>query len=232
MVRNRSRSSRKQSKKRRPAGSNIYRDWERWHRAVRRVVEQTGSPTLALVELIPKLRSGEIGSLVRTIDLRSQEFQDRSLPATFWKEVRVRPSDDGGLEIHWRQWLGEKRSADAIPDWWPAGEPPHFFSCFFFLKRADLDRHWPASSEPDQVGHHKNDRRKSGPAPKYNWPLVMAAELIKRIHEAHGELPENDSELAQSLLEVCAKLWDGWEPSESEMRKLISQLLGRARNSS
>ena len=66
---------------------------------------------------------------------------------------------------------------------------------------------------------------------KHTWPMIVAAELIKRIHKGGGRIPINDQRLARELAEFLREQFDDWEPSNTELRNRIRQLLGPARNS-
>jgi hypothetical protein len=80
---------------------------------------------------------------------------------------------------------------------------------------------------PEPVDKTATARRKPGKMPRYNWPLEVAAELIRRLVPSN-KIPMNDAELARAMLEFCGNEFD-WEPPDSEMRATIARLLRRAR---
>ena len=61
-------------------------------------------------------------------------------------------------------------------------------------------------------------RRQPGQTPKHDWPLVVAAEVIRRLGREEGTLPpSNDPTLQETI---------GYEPDDSDMRKLLKFLRG------
>ena len=65
-----------------------------------------------------------------------------------------------------------------------------------------------------------------GDAPGYDWPTVVAAELIRLVREEG--IPNNDSKVADRLSQVCQDRFH-WEPADSEIRQLVADLLRSVR---
>ena len=170
--------------------STFHNKWERWPDACKRVFEFVRAWELVRVELTPRLRSNQIRSLVRAVDLRTDKPRDRELPANFWREVTIRAGDE--LEIGWRRWLSNKRVKNAIPTWWPSADL-HRSVHYFFLRRRDVDKYLSAFGKQGAPGQAKNERRRPGPEPMHNWPIEVASELLRRI-TPREKLPKNELE--------------------------------------
>ena len=119
------------------------RDWLRWRDACQRIYDHFGAWELVLIELAPKLKSDQIQSFIRIVDLRNSKHHDHKLSRKFWKEIEIWAG--AGLELNWPKWIAKKRSENSAPDWWPPNDA--LFSRFVFLKPDDVDRHWPIVGE-------------------------------------------------------------------------------------
>ena len=84
---------------------------------------------------------------------------------------------------------------------------------------ANVNALWSTATDRDVA---KPARRKPGRSPKHNWPTVVAAELIRLVHEEG--IPNNDSKVADRLSQVCQDRFQ-WQPADSEIRKLVADLL-------
>jgi hypothetical protein len=201
----------------------FYTNWLPWYDACQRAFACTSALAPAFAEMARLLKAREIQSAVSTTDPRTRKTQIVGVPPEFWNEIGMQSAQQ--LQTRVAKWVKKKRVEATLPNWWPEGS-----FHYFYPNRNDVDRHWPAMGEAGTVNVVNTDRRKPGPKPRHDWPLEMAAELIMRISKNGGHLPKNDQRLAKDLLELCYERWQ-WEPPDSEMRSLISRLLGPARNS-
>jgi hypothetical protein len=97
------------------------------------------------------------------------------------------------------------------------------------FQEVDIDQLWPPPVEQVLVPPSPK-RRKPGPAPKGDWHLWYASELIAMIVLSKGKVPPNDAKAASNLSNQFADTRkDGWAPDDREVRELIGQLLRRAR---
>lgn len=202
-------------------GKDFHAEWMPWADACKRIFDLVKTWDLVLIELAPKLKSGEVPALIRSIPLFGygdiSTFEDHVFPPEFWNEIRIVPTGKSLQVYDWDHWVGGKRRTGTLPGWWPGARSQYNV----FLKRAAVERFWPASSEPKADTAH---RRKPGPKPKHDWPIEVAAELIRRIVDSKVSVKNvNVAKLASSLLEWCNEKWR-WQPDESEMRRLINQL--------
>ena len=63
--------------------------------------------------------------------------------------------------------------------------------------------------------------RKPGPQPKHDWPLIVAAELIRRAREGKKD------PTAAAMIRFCEKTFsDEFSPGLKEMQALLKLLLG------
>src|SRR5262249_41589020 len=94
-----------------------------------------------------------------------------------------------------------------------------------FLGRKAIDGMWPTETEvaPEKVNL---ERRKPGRKTKHDWPIEVATELIRIVH--NEGVPESDHGLAGRLRQFCDDQFSS-RPAPSEMRALIARLLRRVR---
>jgi hypothetical protein len=91
---------------------------------------------------------------------------------------------------------------------------------YFFVRRQELDKLYPV---PGSSMSSRDDdeplpsRAPRGPKPEHDWRREVGRE-IARIALAGEREPS-----APEMLEWCIERWDGWEPDESHMRKLLKQ---------
>jgi hypothetical protein len=88
----------------------------------------------------------------------------------------------------------------------------------FFAARSGLDKLYPVNAAADQETEASLPRRKPGKRPKYDWPLVVAAELIRR-----AKAGEKDP-TALKMIEFCEAEMR-YSPGLKEMQLLLKKLL-------
>ena len=154
------------------------------------------------------LLSGRLESALRQISRDGQET---------WSLLK--PSD-------WRQWRLQFLSRfqwtveiKVIPIDKDEAVDEHEYC--FFVRRADLDKHYPARPLAlATTSERRTDdrRRKPGPKIKHDWKLHVAAE-VHRIKESGKGRPS-----APELAQYCYNKWK-WQPDESDIQKLLRSLL-------
>jgi hypothetical protein len=110
-------------------------------------------------------------------------------------------------------------------DWSMSGYENHIHEgerWHFFVRRRELDQRYPVAvsaeqTEPQQPA--KLRRTPPGPSPTYDWPEHAAFEA-GRIVEQENKWPS-----APRMCQWCMNKW-GWQPDESDMRKLLKRLHG------
>jgi hypothetical protein len=97
---------------------------------------------------------------------------------------------------------------------------------YWLVRRVELDTRYPGDlgklypvAAPSEQVDNTTSRRKPGPPPKHNWPLLVARELI-RMALAGEKMPT-----APKMLQFCEdKLC--WQPDIRQMQNLLRLLLG------
>jgi hypothetical protein len=138
-------------------------------------------------------------------------IERRILARKFWEPVRIGYAwSVAGWGEHYRE--GE--------EW------------YFFVRRRELDQHYPAQQAPDcLVGKGRDEeqelqaepqstpeRRKPGRRPKHDWQVPVAFE-VGRIVGQEGRQPT-----APEMLQWCGNKWD-WQPDLRQMQRLLRALL-------
>ena len=202
-------------------------EWAALPEAFNRIVPSGGPLMPALHALRQDLVSGRLESALRQISRDGQET---------WRSLK--PSD-------WRQWrLQLQRTFQSKPPEIKVipidkDEALDEHEHCFFVRRADLDKRYPATPlAPAPGGAPAADapataaapekkasdlrtddrRRKPGPKIKHDWKLHVAAE-VHRIKESGKGRPS-----APELAQYCYNKWK-WQPDESDIQKLLRSLL-------
>jgi hypothetical protein len=221
---------------RKAAASNFYLEWEPWSDAWGRILEYVKDWQLVCIELGQRLRSGQIKSLIRAIDHRTESVQDQALPREFWEETRIRPMRDDSFGIGLNEWLGKKLSEKALPPWWPSDGSTKYVSYMLYLKRRDVDRHYGKVG----VQPHEADRpeaRAPEPLPDrrgrvrvHDWHDIDAEIARRCIDPETGRVrvPESESKLVAEMLEWCDKR-NRKEPPRSEMHEAVRRICAALR---
>jgi hypothetical protein len=183
-------------------------EWAPLAEAFNRIIASEGPMTPVFPPLYRDLLNGRLESALRQISRDGQET---------WKLLK--PSD-------WRQWRVEYLSRfqwEVVIKVTPTDkeEPVDEHEHHFFVRRADLDKHYPARPvAPATASDRRTDdrRRKPGPKIKHNWKLRVATEA-HRINEEERRIPT-----AKELAEFCVREWN-YQPDESDIQKLLRNLL-------
>ena len=182
-------------------------EWAALPEAFNRIVASGGPLMPALHGLRQDLLCGRLESALRQISSDGQET---------WSLLE--PSD-------WRQWrlqllrtFQSKVEIKVIPIDKDEALDEHEHR--FFVRRAGLDKRYPATPLPATTSDPRTDdrRRKPGPRIKHNWRLEVAAE-VHRQRKKGGRTPT-----AGELAEFCSKKFD-YQPDESEIHRLLRNLL-------
>ena len=182
-------------------------EWAPLQEAFNRIVASGGPLMPALHGLRQDLLCGRLESALRQISSDGQET---------WSLLE--PSD-------WRQWrlqllrtFQSKVEIKVIPIDKDEALDEHEHR--FFVRRAGLDKRYPATPLPATTSDPRTDdrRRKPGPRIKHNWRLEVAAE-VHRQRKKGGRTPT-----AGELAEFCSKKFD-YQPDESDIQKLLRFLL-------
>jgi hypothetical protein len=95
---------------------------------------------------------------------------------------------------------------------------------YWLVRRVELDTRYPCAlgklypvAAPSEQADNSTSRRKPGPPPKHEWPLVVARELI-RMALAGEKMPT-----APKMLQFCENKWR-WQPDIRQMQRLLSTL--------
>ena len=113
------------------------------------------------------LKSGKLRCMRES---RTNPSERELVPASFWQDLNIDVEPDLGLIQIQRGRSIQRvtpRDLGQIYDW------------AYYVWKPDFDRLWP-SAKADQETTEMSSRRKPGPPPTHDWPLVVAAELIRR----------------------------------------------------
>jgi hypothetical protein len=161
---------------------------------------------VASVHLIERLRSGELRCMRESKkNPRVREW----VPASFFQNFNIYVEPDLSLiqiQVDRSIPRGTQRDLGQINDW------------VFYIWKPDYDKLWSPSKSAQKVTV-MSQRPKSGPKPKKNWKLHVAAEL-HRIVEIDGKLPPAASYFA----DFCSvKL--SYTPDPRAIQRLLKALL-------
>ena len=206
-----------------------YAQWLPWSDGCKRVRSATGSWKLAAVELKDKLASGQIQTMDRVSC--GDKIEERKLPTEFWRTAGIAARRDRSRSAAADTRDGYLTWGAKNQLWDPFKEPKDIQRHHHvFFRRADVDALWPPESTVPSGTTNNSDRRKPGPKPRHDWQKNFASELIRIIHSL-GEIPTNDTKLANDLLNLFEKRWT-WLPDQRDVRRLVRELLDPVRKNS
>jgi hypothetical protein len=156
-------------------------------------------------------------------DLRSGRLEAEVVQSSPDKETRTLLK-----QSNWRQWTVRLRH-----DYTPSGFGTIVARVFdkdnkpvsgvFFVRRADLDRHYPAAMPT--TDDKRPPQRRRGPVLKYNW-LSICGEIARRcIDPKTGRVavPNKGSSLVEDMRDWCEA--QGWaKPARSEMAEAVRRV--------
>jgi hypothetical protein len=194
-------------------------DWLPLDAAFERIQDGFGSRDLAAGELYQAMLDGRLGSgavwlpplpagqHVGPISTAGKKSQ--GLKPEFWQQFEGLVVTDRGL----RAWPTKGRML--VGRW------------RFFVRRADLDRLYPASAKGDGT---KPPRRRTGPVPTHDWHSICGEIACRCVDPKtkRVQVPKNESRLAQAMLQWCQDNY-GLEPAESEMREAVRRVCATLR---
>jgi hypothetical protein len=161
---------------------------------------------VASVHLIERLRSGELRCMRES---KKNPSVREWVPASFFQNFNIYVEPDLSLiqiQVDRSIPRGTQRDLGQINDW------------VFYIWKPDYDKLWSPSKSAQKVTV-MSQRPKSGPKPKKNWKLHVAAEL-HRIVEIDGKLPPAASYFA----DFCSvKL--SYTPDPRAIQRLLKALL-------
>ena len=129
--------------------------------------------------------------------------QREPVEASFWQDHWITADPDTGIQI-----LLIKISRRDLRQFW-----------IFYVWKPDFDKLWPSAKAARETTE-TSLRRKPGPPPTHEWPLVVAAEVIRRIKAG-----ERDPTAAE-MIEHCENTFpDEFSPGLKEMQVLLKKLL-------
>jgi hypothetical protein len=194
-----------------------------------------GNWALAAADLAAKLRSGEVRAQVLFI---RDDIKTQNLSPEFWNSIGIHPLRDslgwGTLQNNVPDWmfaedgrLGRGGRAIAVP-LAPLRPDVQVHSVHLgsltpygiYFRREDVFKAWPVGPVDETAA----PPRRRGKRPKHDWPVEVAIELLRRFGDPRKITESNKSALARELAQGFSDRW-GWEPDDSELRKLIADLL-------
>jgi len=132
------------------------------------------------------------------------------VPSSFWQGLRIHEDPDVGV-IQFRR------------DRTSQGETPRdlgqLYDWAYDVWMPDFETLWPAA-RPVPETRGGSSLRKPGPPPKHEWPLVVAAELIRRAKTGEG-----DPTAAEMIAHCETAFPDEFSPGLKEMQVLLKKLL-------
>jgi hypothetical protein len=190
------------AQKRKHNGDDLPLDDPRWLPLINlynELSEQlTGKPDspLARMELLERLRTGELRWMRRSIKDPSQ--RERGHPSFFQDRLITAIGADSRI--------------------YP-GEKGYIFWAYYVWK-PDRGGLWQSPDTNQRKVDPPSRRRKPGPPPTHEWPLVVAAEVIRRIKAGKKD------PTATAMIKYCENtLPDEFSPGLKEMQLLLKKLL-------
>jgi hypothetical protein len=188
-------------------------DWVPLNDAFVRIKDSVGSRELAARDVYQNMLDGRLKSAARHVASEGTETR-AILPATFWQQftlmdalrhegVQVRPVKGKVLTGSW----------------------------YFFVRRTDLDKHYPQAAAGRSDDTVQPPPRRRGPPATHDW-FVICGEIASRcINPKTGcvQVPKRENRLAEGVLDWCREQYDR-EPAVSEMRAAVKQVCAALRS--
>jgi hypothetical protein len=199
-------------------------EWAPLKDALIRIGASVGPLTLAIHVLNQDLLNGRLKSASRQLSSDGKDTW-RLLKPSYWRQCRVR---DLGFET------GRDRGWQQV-DVTPVDNVEAVDGCYFFVRRADLDKHYPIAATPTTTAAHRSDdtrppERRRGPILKHEWHAIDG-EIARRCINPKTrllEIPKSERKLAADMLEWCQQKYEK-EPAESEMRDAVKAICAALR---
>jgi hypothetical protein len=188
-----------------------FADWTPASEAFARAKALLFSPSLAAHDVCAHLIAGRLRAATRLTDGAHQSFDAR--PASYWRGVSPSPGMFAPQTV-------VKRAAPKPPS----------STWAIFVARSDLDRLYPIGHsipETGQAGRARKRRRsfvgrRRGKRPIHDWPLFVAAEVIRR-----AKAGESDPTAAAMIQHCESTLPGAFSPGLKEMQIILKLLLSR-----
>jgi hypothetical protein len=199
----------------RPARSWNLHEWTLLNAAFGRIKDRVESSDMAAFDLHQHLVTGRMTSALRHLTSHSTRENRILLRPRFWQQVKICRGLSGHARVE-----GEIEGQPLVGGTW-----------IFFVRTADLDKHYPAAPtarqpEPAQPAPEPElvepPPRRRGPPTKKVW-LDICGEIARRCIDPKSgrvQVPENESELARNILQWLVDR-DKGQPSESAMREAV-----------
>jgi hypothetical protein len=215
----------KPSKLWQPAPSWKPHEWTPLFVALGRVKDRLGDFGWAEIDLPQDFVTGRVQSALRYLLSDDGSKQVRLLlQPKFWQRLKI-------------TWMG--LSEPALVEGVVGGQPLEISGWAFFVRTADLDKHYPvasAASPPDvvqppprPVGTQPPPRRR-GPATTKDWHSIDGEIARRCIDPKTGRVrvPKNESALARDVLQWLEDQGLG-QPADSEMREAVRRVCAALR---
>jgi hypothetical protein len=173
--------------------------------------ERIGNPSLAAVDLHRDLKTGRVRSMSR----RLVDSVPELTPEGHWDD-HVLSYETGAYGLHGLHVVPPRRPSDTSTGVLPVRSAT---DRVFFIWGPNMAH--PRKPEPEIDRQSEKVRlHKPGKPEAYNWPLVVAAELIRR-----AKAGEKDPTASKMIAHCEGVLPGGHSPGLKEMQKLLKRLL-------
>jgi hypothetical protein len=139
-----------------------------------------GSSELGVRDLHRDLCSGRMIGASRRIGGKPEREKCEIHKKSFWRELKL-----SELEGRVRVW-----TVSAQPN------PKHILyrgRCVFYVRRVELDKHYPRERAETARPTPEGLKRRPGPKPTNEWPIDLAAALIRKAHDEPKALQNVDA---------------------------------------
>jgi hypothetical protein len=204
----------KPSKLWRPLRSWNPREWTLLDAALDRIKASVGPFDQAAFDLHRHLVEGRMKSALRHL---YDATEHAILPhPKFWQQLRIIHigSNPGYPRVE-----GTVEGRQCIGGYWT-----------FFVRRADLDKHYPVGTTPVASRPVEPSQRRRGPATTHDWHSIDGEIARRCIDTKTGRVrvPKNETALAHRVLQWLEDQ-DLGQPAESEMREAVKRVCAALR---
>ena len=129
--------------------------------------------SLASSHLMEGLKSGKLRCMRES---RTNPSKREQVPASFWQNLNIHVEPDLGLIQ-----IQRGRSIQRVTP----RDLGHIYDWAYYVWKPDFETLWPAA-QPVRETRERSSRRKPGPPPKHEWPLVVAARVDPQSQDGRG----------------------------------------------
>jgi hypothetical protein len=188
-------------------------EWVPFGEAFTRILACVGAVELALYQVRQDMLDGRLKAAKRDISTDGSETVTLLKPSG-WQQLKVFEPDTPGGSAY------------------IAG---NFVGGHFFVRRADLDKHYPIAATPTMTAAHPSDgtrppERRRGPATTHDWHTIDGEIARRCINPTTGRVavPKKEHALASEMRTWCKD--QGWaEPAISEMSEAVRRICAALR---